>query len=76
MEGEGRQGDDKDSLRKGGDKQIGDGGGGSRNAIWGAWKLGKKTESTLSQNQSALYPANINYLAHRIPDQETLLCTP
>lgn len=41
MEGEARQGDDKDSLRKGGDEQIGDGGG-SRNAIWGAWKLGKK----------------------------------
>lgn len=36
----------------------------------------EKTESTLSQNQSALYPANISYLAHGIPDRETLLHTP
>lgn len=74
MEGEGRQGDDKDSLRKGGDEQIGDGG--QQECHLGSLEVGNKTESTLSQNQSALYPANINYLAHRIPDQETLLCTP
>lgn len=35
MEGEGRQGDDKDSLRKGGDKQIGDGGGGAAGMPFG-----------------------------------------
>lgn len=40
MEGEGRQGDDKDSLRKGGDKQIGDGG--QQECHLGSLEVGKK----------------------------------
>lgn len=74
MEGEARQRDDKDSLRKGGDEQIGDGG--QQECHLGSLEVGEKTESTLSQNQPDLYPLLCKHLTHVIPDQETLLCTP